>query len=435
MKINFKNSSVEKIYIPEGFPHFTDGIPTNIIVHFGLWKKELTVEIDPLLPLDTLCISDRSFGSFDTPSDINFEVKFQDRNFYIGPVIGFVPVASDNRLTDDNLDLFKKYMKCYPQINGLVILFAANGIDFDTKTVEGFYYSLNEDKWKKGKFPFPSVVYRKTGFGKKTFDGIVDLLGNNMFNTYFFNKWELWNYVSPYDYLRDYLPETARLTSIDILDEMINKYKSVYLKQINGYKAKGIIKAYKSELGYHFVYRLKGEKIIKEKKDVEEFINEINKEKNYLIQQSIDIKLFEERPFDFRVILQKGKLGSWDCPGIIGRFGKKGSISTNFLLDGFSRNCIDSLKLVFGFSEKEAFQKEQEIIRVCKNICDKLNETVGHYADLGIDVMIDCNQKIWILEVNKLHDHKFPLYGLNDSQMYYKVLSNPIYYAKFLSGF
>jgi hypothetical protein len=435
VKIELTNCSIDSIIIPANFTLFNLGLPTKVIVHLGFWKKELDVEIDVNESSNTIKLSKILFEDLTIPQDLEYEVTYSDRNLYIGPVIGFVPVASKNRLTPENLDIFKQYMKSYHQIKGLIILFSADSINFYRRTIEGYYYNPTSDSWAPGIFPLPSVIYRKTGFGKKTFDSLIDLLGNKLFNTYFFNKWELWNYMKPYDELSNYLPYTVKLTTLDSLDEMLGKYGNVYLKQIGGYKAKGIVKVHKSDLGYHFVYRLRREKVIKDRKQAEEFIKELNVNKNYLIQQSIEVVRFEDRPVDFRVILQKNGTGEFDCTGIIGRFGKTGSIATNFLLDGFSHNCVESLKLAFNLSEKEAFQKEQEIIRVCKLMCDKLNETVGHYGDLGIDVIVDKNYKIWILEINKLHDHKFPLYGLNDTQMYYRVLANPFLYAKYLSGF
>ena len=58
----------------------------------------------------------------------------------------------------------------------------------------------------------------------------------------------------------------------------------------------------------------------------------------------------------------------------------------------------------------------------------------GNYGDLGFDVMIDEQLKIWILEVNKRHYHSVPLW-INDVQTYYEVKAKPIKYATALAGF
>ncbi len=407
----------------------------RVILHFGIWKMELEVQVDQELVKDTLVLPKKIFGELTIPDELTYEIKLDGRNIFLGPVIAFVPVLGVERLNEETLVRYKDYMQGYSQINGLVYICAAKKIDFDRKSIEGYYYSPENGEWKKGIFPFPHSLYRKTGYSQSINDGLTSVLGDKVFNTYFFNKWELWDVLSTFPELRSYLPETASLSNANQIYEMIEEFGMVYLKQAAGQKAQGIIRVHKSEQGYHFVYRLKGEKILQDREEIEGFIKELNRKQDYLIQQAIPVKQHESRNFDFRVILQKDGSGEWVCPGIIGRFGKKGSIATNFLLDGFSLSGLESLKVAFKLSEREAFAKEQEIIRVCKEACSKLNVTIGHYADLGIDVMVDENMKIWILEINKLHDHKFPLYGLNDPQMYYKVVSNPFLYAKFLGGF
>lgn len=38
-------------------------------------------------------------------------------------------------------------------------------------------------------------------------------------------------------------------------------------------------------------------------------------------------------------------------------------------------------------------------------------------------------------EINKLHNHKYPLYALKDNQMYLKVVTAPFHYARSLAEF
>jgi hypothetical protein len=66
------------------------------------------------------------------------------------------------------------------------------------------------------------------------------------------------------------------------------------------------------------------------------------------------------------------------------------------------------LKAVFNYNEREAFAKEQEMIQACIQVCETLDRCGGNYGDLGIDVIVDIDQHLWILEANKLQDHKYP---------------------------
>jgi hypothetical protein len=431
-KLQAKTVLVSRDFI-ETFRH----APKKILLNIGLWRKEVNIEVSEDLSADIIGVSPQLFSNFTIPENLTFEVRIKDRNLIIGPLIAFMPVSRTESLTPERLHKYKDYLIHYEDIKGLVFICGTDGMDLNTKTIKGFYYDPNEEDglWKEGVFPYPGAFYRKTGYSKRIHEELVSVLGDSVFNTYFFNKWELWEWLSPYPQARQYLPHTTKLVSIDSLDNMLERYKEVYLKKIDSHKAKGILKVSRSEKGYHFIYRLKGEEVISDRKQAAVFLKEINSEHDYLIQQALPIKKHENRPFDFRVILQKNGQKKWGCSGIIARFGKKESIATNFLLDGYALSGYEALQKVFKLNKRDAFLIEQEIIKACRDCSELLNRVGGHYGDLGIDVIVDENLKIWILEINKLHDHKFPLYALEDKQMYYKVVSTPLFYAKALTGF
>lgn len=120
---------------------------------------------------------------------------------------------------------------------------------------------------------------------------------------------------------------------------------------------------------------------------------------------------------------------------MIARFGGTGSITSNIGLSGMAKRGKEALKEIFNLTEDATNIMEKEIIDVCIKACETLNNTIGHYGDLGIDIIIDENQKVWILEINKLHYHPYPVYALNDRQLYFDIASKPLRYANALSGF
>ncbi len=418
----------------------TDIFPQRVVFHYGYWKKEVTVSLKDELAENEIGFSNKMFGELTVPDICSYELKWDGRNLTLGPVIAFMTVAKTERLIE-NLDRFESYFVNYDQFQGLIYICAIDGVDKKEKTIDGLFYDYTEekreDRWKEGTFPYPGAMYRKTGFSSELYDEFISTIGDKMFNTYFFDKWQLWRWLSSSHRCRSYLPETKKLEQLSDIDELLEKYGEVYLKKINSHKAKGIIKVEKSKDEYHFIYRLRGTKVFKESEidKINEFLKEINKKKDYLVQQAIPIKTYENRNFDFRVIMQKDRSGKWICNANIARFGKKESIATNFLLDGFATTGNDALKIVFNYSERDAFNKEQEMLHACEDICEKLDRCAGHYGDLGVDVIVDENEKVWILEVNKLHDHKYPQYALEDEQMYFNVVTTPFEYAARLAGF
>ncbi|UTW69328.1 hypothetical protein KHA80_21040 [Anaerobacillus sp. HL2] len=75
-------------------------------------------------------------------------------------------------------------------------------------------------------------------------------------------------------------------------------------------------------------------------------------------------------------------------------------------------------KGIYGVSVKRLKKSKKSFELVVLFV--RMLTVAGNYGDLGVDVIVDINQKVWILEVNKLHDHKYPLYALEDEQMYLK---------------
>ncbi|MCD8503413.1 MAG: YheC/YheD family protein [Bacillaceae bacterium] len=305
-------------------------------MQYGHVKQEVEIVIDESVSRDTLLLSKTVIAKVTIPTCISFQTKWDGRTLSIGPVIAFFTVGTVNALTA-NLERFLPYFSIYPHFRGLVYICACDGVDRNTKTIHGYYYDYHDQNnpWKEGTFPYPNTIYRKTGFSRALYNEFVSELGDNIFNTYFFNKWELWEWLAQSTKCSQFLPFTEKLmNNATQLEQLLETFDEVYLKQVDGHKAKGIIKVFKDELGTHFKYRLKGERVLQTKEEIEAFLNDINVRKNYLVQQSIPIKRFEARNFDFRVIMQRNRTGKWICTANIARFGKKDSIATNFFTSG-----------------------------------------------------------------------------------------------------
>jgi len=114
--------------------------------------------------------------------------------------------------------------------------------------------------------------------------------------------------------------------------------------------------------------------------------------------------------------------------------GFKSRIHTNNIsYIGFGR---EALQIIFRLSPEQALEKENEMIRICTEACLIIERAYGHFGDVGIDVVVDENLKIWILEINKSHQHDIARYlQKDDPNMYNKLVSMPLEYAKALAGF
>ncbi|MBS4222090.1 YheC/YheD family protein [Lederbergia citrea] len=405
------------------------GIKNNQKIHlsYGKRKHQVLVIISKLTDQNTLQISEQVIQKLLIDSKVKYEVAFKNAELIIGPVIGLLLGRSEAKLTK-NMDRFLIYTMIYEQINGVLFVFSEEEIDFLREQITGYVYDPHSaNQWRKVELPFPGAIFRRVELSKKTLAGLINIMGRSFFNSYYFDKWQFWNLLSPYKELRDHLPETTNNVNIQQLDHFIGKYNGVYLKPKNGSRGYGIHYIEKKDNQYVVIKNYDNEVKYMSKDEMSKYIS---KHKYYLLQQPIRLHTFEDRKVDYRVILQKSETGFWPCTGIIARFGKTNAISSNFKASGFAKEGADALKLQFGYDDLKAFQKYQEIIHVCKNIVAKLDQVgEGAYADLGIDIGIDQDEKIWVIEMNKRPDHDFPLI-IKDKKMYYMVKTNPVFFAK-----
>ncbi|QGU95878.1 hypothetical protein GOM49_12955 [Clostridium bovifaecis] len=318
-------------------------------------------------------------------------------------------------------------------------IFSTEDIDFGSKTVKGLYFNpkmINEsDAWKEGIFPLSNAIYRRVGLSTKEMSKLRQFTNNGLFNSRYFDKLEFWNLVHDKNLVNEHVPKTKFISSLNEVEDMFLEFNSLYLKPTDDSMAGGLIKVEKIKDCYYTKKPFDDNSaIFKSKDELNKFIQDIISTRKYLVQQSIKSLQIDNRPADFRVIMQKDNTLKWRCTGIICRIGKENGICSNFRSYGYAvtfEELFEKLKLL---NQKEIFKKRQELVNVCMKFCKILDSTDDNYGDLGIDAIIDEDLKIWIIEINKRQDHRIPL-SIKDEQMYLATKNTPIKYAVGLSGF
>ncbi|QGS69215.1 hypothetical protein CV093_15515 [Oceanobacillus sp. 143] len=119
----------------------------------------------------------------------------------------------------------------------------------------------------------------------------------------------------------------------------------------------------------------------------------------------------------------------------VGRFGKKKSIITNSKFLDFLMQGREALKELLAISEKEAMKLEVEMIQAAIATCKVIDQELGHYGDVAIDMIIDQDRNIWILEVNN-HFYGYRKHlEVESKEANQRVRQTPFEYAKALCGF
>lgn len=433
------NSPHPKIVVHPDTAVSMQELPRRLVLHFGAWQRELPVEREEQMPLGAIGLCGDVGAGMLIPADVSYEVRQKGRHLYVGPVIGICTWVRGDRMTEEMLRKYERYLLDYQRLQGVVLLLSRDRIDPKSRTVEGFYFcpdGTGGGRFKPGRFPYPSALFSRAVLPKEILTSLQEQAGDVVFNSYFFDKWEMWEWLSPDPQLRRSLPETALLQSSEEALAMVERYGTVYLKIRDGSMSDGIYRVQRAGSDYA-IHNKEGAAQQVSSEELTAFLRRLQQgPAQYLVQQPITVLPYEGRHYDFRVILQKDGSGRWQCPCVIARFGRQEGITiSNFTGAGRVMHGHDALQIVFGLTPKAAFQKIQEMKRIGIAACRLLDGTAGHYGDVGLDMMVDHRQQVWLLEINKLHDHRMPLYGLRDPHLYRQVLTTPLHYAKSLAGF
>jgi len=428
-----KTKEIDEIYFPPNFQEGVFGSLKKINFHFGSWGKELSVQFSEDLSDNQIGLSENIKNDVFIPDDLLYEINSTEDSLSLGPVILYL---ISKRLFK-RIDHIMKRLENIAPFNGLVIISTVSRISKETKTIKGYYYQQKsnslESNWEEKVFSYPDVVFKRVHVPKKINKHLYEETNGRVFNSKFFNKWEMWKWLSPYEVIRSHIPHTAELNNVAEIYGMLDKYESIYLKPRNGSQGKGIIE----------IKRIGDSYLVTDDKNIATKVEKIDghlkivkvlkRKRKYIIQQGVPVK-HDSRNVDFRIYMQKDEKKQWKCSGYIARFAKPDSITTNlhhldYLLPG-----KEALAKIFQPpNEYDLELIEQKIVNVFVDACELLDLN-GCFGDLAIDFILDKDLHVWILEMNKRYGYKsFSI--IKDTTLYGNVIRNPFLYATALAGF
>nr|WP_263325970.1 YheC/YheD family protein [Neobacillus sp. Marseille-Q6967] len=383
-------------------------------------------------------VSTELVKNFTLPENVQYEMKINNGKLLIGPVIGILIKGKTAELTKQRVKIYKNYLFDYQHLNGLVLLFASDGIDVLNKQIHGFAYNPLENEWVKGIYPFPTVAFIRKSVKESTRQKLNELIGENFFNSHVFNKWEMWKWFSQQPLLREHFPETVMGDNIEEVKRLIEFYHDTFIKPVAGMQGTGIYQLSKSGHEFKLSYRVKDQNImtIFDNWNAAECYlkTELNLNK-YIVQQRIPLLTRDQRVMDLRVIVVKNQHGKWAVPGMVTKFGDKDSIVSNISSGGSAQKVWQSLCEIFSSDFKRAYKKYMEIEKLAITCCEFLEKRGLHLGYIGIDIGMDQNHGLWVIEINHRNPDMTIALDASDFQLYYKVKTAPLQYAKWLAGF
>lgn len=308
-----------------------------------------------------------------------------------------------------------------------LVYFSPKMVDLTNQVINGYMYK--NGTWEKVITNLPDVIINAGSPMKLNHRKVVKKLKKLIpFTTHSIgNKLTVYRRLLRDGTFKDNLIPSHLIKNTNDVFTYLDKYGKVIFKPTNGHQGKNIVYLEKVNNEYHVKVHTNME--IFTKAQLTSFIEKSIKQENYLVQPFIKSTTKAGLAFDFRIHTQKDGEGKWVICAIYPRIAKKGSVVANINSGGFTCTLDSFLRTEFEEKVNEVKQKLREFgLSLSKKLDELQISEYGELLDeLGIDVGIDENGKIWVFEVN---------YRPGCPPIFYlelDVVRNAIRYAKYLA--
>lgn len=379
------------------------------------------------------------------PTESTLQIKrIDDATLELGPLVGvFINSKKIAWLTEGKSDrAYEIFTDAINSMHGICCFFSVGDIDWEKKLVKALLWE--KSKWVSHILPLPRVIYDRCfgDYGRNRGMEFRKMLGSNyhVVNSIpKLGKWETIKALSKNPNLIDAIPETILYHSYTDAENALVKFKNIYLKPDKLYKGKGIYRVSQDEyLGYRIESRAVNENKeihLADLKGLDELLSIYStRGGGYVIQKEINKASYKGHPFDFRLLYQKNYQGKWKPSGISVRMGAPGSIITSPRSGGAVEEFPVVLKEVFNEDITTKNGIYEKVMKIGKEAAQTIEREFGDCVELGLDMTIDVNGKVWIIEVNG-KPLKVSIKWLNNPKMLLRCYKRPIEYAVYLTGF
>jgi hypothetical protein len=407
-------------------------------ISFGTLKHHVKISMTNEVLPENILLSQNLVKVLHMPDYPNYEICVNGNEIIFGPYIGLLISQADNRLTSSRLNKMLIDLNEYSKLHGAVVVFALDKVDRISRHIEGYCYNPTKKCWQKGIFPYPSSIYRTIGLDPEWKNHFLSIIGDKMFNSRFFGKWEMYRWFSKDPDINQYIPYTKLYHSPGDIFEMLERFPKIYIKPVMGLQGRGIVRISMENKLLVFEYhegRVNHIITFEDSNQANEYIEKYFHHGRYLIQQAIDLLEYKGRLIDFRCVVQKNQSNAWVCQAIIGRLGVKDSVVSNVSSGGTAFTIENILSKTFEASEENITELKQRIMAFAITVCNKLDEYGINCGTLGLDIGMDQQGRLWLIEINNRNPDPGIALDIPDTQLYYRLKAGPLFYAKFLAGF
>ncbi|WP_019908757.1 YheC/YheD family endospore coat-associated protein [Paenibacillus sp. HW567] len=306
--------------------------------------------------------------------------------------------------------------------------------DIDTESGFSIAYIKGPQGYRRTVIPTPDVIHNRAIYdpGYRGVDRLLrsGVLVYNTCNRY--GKDQIHGLLEQNAMLRGLLPDTS--AGFSGLKEMMGSYPDLILKPSRGSIGKGIMRLSRSSTSRWILSYLPDGSSRWASADVNpEALPRALRARfaamPYLVQERIPLVEIDRRPFDLRVTVQRGWGGDWQVTGLFAKRAGPGGFVSNIARGGEALNASQALEQVF--SSEVAAGIRMSVQTISLSIARELEHSLPGLADIGLDIGITANGRIYFIECNgRDQRYGFRRAGLNAA--WKDSYRKPMEYARFL---
>lgn len=291
-----------------------------------------------------------------------------------------------------------------------VIVFSPMDVNWKTRRVTAWRYEHTLRRWLKEAHLVPPLIYDRCYYADTRHylmykpyitrlrqDPHIHLLGRPLGG-----KLQTHLMLQKNPDLVPYLPPTKKLLSArDLLSDMI-RYTSVLIKPNGGSHGRGVAALTPERGSFRVLGRSKDNRhlhlILHSERSLIHWVRRFTRNTRYIIQPFLDLTSSDGRPFDVRILVQKNGEGRWVTTGMAVRTGSRNSLTSN--LHGGGHAERPSLFFRKNYSSEKVKEILESIRFVSESVPKQIEREHGRLLELGLDVGVDRQGRIWFLEAN-----------------------------------
>lgn len=384
--------------------------------HLAFGTKRLQVEVWPLLrgsEPDVMLASRDVVEALHLPCSTPLTFFRKGSNLRFGYLFGLMAdfEQTNSRIVGLKRPVIKQTLLEAEKQGMFAYVFSPLDVDFENGIVQG--YRPEQGGWKSMSVPLPDVMYDR--ISSRTFAGrphaaakigkLYQLLGNRFFNKGYFHKWQMHKWLSMESKTNSYVPETIHFDSIEAAVAFLKHHGDLYIKPSQGALGAGIIRAKYASDGRVYFHERSGDGTLRKGMAVSADAFFKKKKQHlqrgqYILQRTLKLMTWKERPFDIRLLIQKDGDGEWQRTKLFCRMAQAGDLTNNISAGAVAMEVDEVLQDILQ-NRRQVKQAIDRLEQVAADVAELLERRVSSsIGELGFDFAFDQEGNVWVIEVN-----------------------------------